>query len=165
MTNAELAVLSLVVERPRHGYEIEQVIAERGMRDWTDVGFSSIYYLLGKMEKAGLACRAQDARAAGTGAQGLRAHGRGARGVAAASLEALSAPRRSTRSCSASRNLPGLPRTRRSTALRAYRSAARRAARRDAREAGAAGAARVVRGRAVRLQREPVRAEMTGSTA
>ena len=54
MTNAELAVLSLIVECPRHPYEIEQVIAERGMRDWTDVGFSSIYYLLGKMERAGI---------------------------------------------------------------------------------------------------------------
>jgi DNA-binding PadR family transcriptional regulator len=54
MTNAELAVLSLVVECPRHPYEIERVISERGMRDWTDVGFSSIYYLLGKMERAGL---------------------------------------------------------------------------------------------------------------
>ena len=44
MTNAELAVLSLVVEAPRHGYEIEQAIAERGMREWTEIGFSSIYY-------------------------------------------------------------------------------------------------------------------------
>jgi DNA-binding PadR family transcriptional regulator len=54
MTNAELAILSLVAERPRHGYEIEQVIEERGMRDWTEIGFSSIYYLLNKLEKAGL---------------------------------------------------------------------------------------------------------------
>jgi DNA-binding PadR family transcriptional regulator len=54
MTLAELAVLSLVVESPRHGYEIEQVIEERGMREWTDIGFSSIYYILGKLEKQGL---------------------------------------------------------------------------------------------------------------
>jgi len=54
MTNAELAVLSLLVERPRHGYEIEQVLEERGMREWTDIGFSSIYYVLGKLEKQGL---------------------------------------------------------------------------------------------------------------
>jgi DNA-binding PadR family transcriptional regulator len=53
MTNAELAVLGLIVERPRHAYEIDQVVQERGMRDWTDVGFSSIYYLLHKMERAG----------------------------------------------------------------------------------------------------------------
>src|SRR5215468_3556014 len=53
MTNAELAILSLIAEQPRHGYEIEQVIQERGMRDWTEIGFSSIYYLLKKLEKAG----------------------------------------------------------------------------------------------------------------
>jgi DNA-binding PadR family transcriptional regulator len=50
MTNAELAILSLIVEAPRHGYELDQVIEERGMRNWTEVGFSSIYYLLKKME-------------------------------------------------------------------------------------------------------------------
>jgi DNA-binding PadR family transcriptional regulator len=51
MTNAELAVLGLVVEQPRHGYQIEQVIEERGMRRWTEVGFSSIYFLLKKLER------------------------------------------------------------------------------------------------------------------
>jgi hypothetical protein len=50
MTNAELAILSLLAEQPRHGYEIEQVIEQRGMREWTEIGFSSIYYLLKKLE-------------------------------------------------------------------------------------------------------------------
>jgi DNA-binding PadR family transcriptional regulator len=50
MTNAELALLGLIVESPRHGYEIEQVIVERGMREWTEVAFSSIYYILRKLE-------------------------------------------------------------------------------------------------------------------
>jgi len=54
MTNAELAILSLISEVPHHGYEIEQVIKERGMREWTAIGFSSIYYLLKKLEKANL---------------------------------------------------------------------------------------------------------------
>jgi DNA-binding PadR family transcriptional regulator len=54
MTNAELAILGLVVQEPCHGYEIERVISERGMREWTDVGFSSIYYLLKKLEREGL---------------------------------------------------------------------------------------------------------------
>ncbi|MCP4543781.1 MAG: PadR family transcriptional regulator [Chloroflexi bacterium] len=53
-TNTELVILSLVAEKPRHGYEIEQVIEERGMRDWTEIGFSSIYYLLKKLEQAEL---------------------------------------------------------------------------------------------------------------
>ncbi|HGY54176.1 MAG TPA: PadR family transcriptional regulator [Caldithrix abyssi] len=54
MTNAEFAILSLVSELPRHGYDIEKIIIERGMRDWTEIGFSSIYYLLNKLEKEGL---------------------------------------------------------------------------------------------------------------
>ena len=54
MTNAELAILSLIAEAPRHGYEIEQTIEVRGMRAWTEIGFSSIYYLLKKLEKAGM---------------------------------------------------------------------------------------------------------------
>ena len=53
-TNAELALLTLLREQSRHGYEIEQVIEARGMREWTEVGFSSIYYLLSKLEEAGL---------------------------------------------------------------------------------------------------------------
>lgn len=54
MRNAELAILTLIAEKPRHGYEIEQVIEARGMREWTEVGFSSIYYLLKKLERGGL---------------------------------------------------------------------------------------------------------------
>ena len=53
MTNAELAILGLIREASRHGYEIERVIEERGMRDWTEVAFSSIYYLTRKLENKG----------------------------------------------------------------------------------------------------------------
>jgi DNA-binding PadR family transcriptional regulator len=53
MTNAELAILSLIAEQDRHGYEIEQVIEARGMREWTQIGFSSIYYLLKRLEQYG----------------------------------------------------------------------------------------------------------------
>lgn len=49
LTPAELTLLGLLVEKPRHGYELEEVIAERGMREWTEIGFSSIYYLLTKL--------------------------------------------------------------------------------------------------------------------
>lgn len=52
-TTAELVILGLLAEQPRHGYELEQVIAERGMRAWTDVAFSSIYYVLGRLARAG----------------------------------------------------------------------------------------------------------------
>ena len=54
ISNAELALLSLLAEKPRHAYDIEQVIEARNIRDWTDLGFSSIYRLLTKLEKRNL---------------------------------------------------------------------------------------------------------------
>jgi DNA-binding PadR family transcriptional regulator len=51
MKNADLAILGLIMEQPRYGYEIEQVIEARTMRNWTDIGFSSIYHILGRLEK------------------------------------------------------------------------------------------------------------------
>ncbi|MEP7021081.1 MAG: PadR family transcriptional regulator [Pseudonocardiales bacterium] len=53
LTPAELTVLGLVIEQPRHGYELERVIEHRGIREWTDVGFSSIYYVLNKLQAKG----------------------------------------------------------------------------------------------------------------
>jgi DNA-binding PadR family transcriptional regulator len=54
LTDAELLLLGLVAEMPRHGYEIDQVIEQRGMREWTQIGFSSIYFVLGRLLKLGL---------------------------------------------------------------------------------------------------------------
>ncbi|WP_246127951.1 GyrI-like domain-containing protein [Amycolatopsis rhizosphaerae] len=47
-------MLGLLVEQPRHGYELERVIEERGVRAWTALGFSSIYYVLDKLARRGL---------------------------------------------------------------------------------------------------------------
>jgi len=52
-TQSELALLTLLAEQPYHGYELEHVIEARGMREWTEIGFSSIYYLLKKLEGDG----------------------------------------------------------------------------------------------------------------
>ncbi|MFD8597892.1 GyrI-like domain-containing protein [Kitasatospora sp. NPDC059646] len=54
LTAAELTLLGLLVEQPRHGYELDAVIEERGMREWTEIGFSSIYYLLTRLRERGL---------------------------------------------------------------------------------------------------------------
>ncbi|MCX6055424.1 MAG: PadR family transcriptional regulator [Chloroflexi bacterium] len=54
-SHPELAILSLIAEHPRHGYELEQVIQERGMRSWTGIAFSSIYFLLTRLVKNGMA--------------------------------------------------------------------------------------------------------------
>lgn len=51
LTDSELMLLGLIAEMPRHAYELEQVIEQRAMREWSNIGFSSIYFILGKLEK------------------------------------------------------------------------------------------------------------------
>jgi DNA-binding PadR family transcriptional regulator len=46
----EAAILGLLCENPCYGYTLEKIIGERGMRHWTDIGFSSIYYVLKRLE-------------------------------------------------------------------------------------------------------------------
>lgn len=87
LTAAELTVLGLIIERPRHGYDLERVIEQRGIRQWTDIGFSSIYYLLTKLEKRGL-LRVPEAPAAAKSRRVFHATRRG-REVAARDALAL----------------------------------------------------------------------------
>lgn len=95
MTNAEFAILSLIVEKPRHGYEIEQVIEARGMRNWTEVGFSSIYYLLKKLETLGLVTsHSQITVGRGPARKVFTATDAGNVACQAATLEALRTPHR-----------------------------------------------------------------------
>lgn len=49
----EFIILGLLQEGPAHGYDLEAKIKDRGIRNWTAIGFSSIYYLLKKLEVAG----------------------------------------------------------------------------------------------------------------
>jgi DNA-binding PadR family transcriptional regulator len=63
LTDTELLLLGLVAEMPRHGYQIDQVIEQRGMREWTQVGFSSIYFVLGKLQNLGLVTAKKPPRA------------------------------------------------------------------------------------------------------
>ncbi|MFD0898982.1 PadR family transcriptional regulator [Actinomadura sediminis] len=64
LTPAELTLLGLLVEKPRHGYELEEVIEARGVREWTEIGFSSIYYLLSRLRERGLIAEVERARPA-----------------------------------------------------------------------------------------------------
>ncbi len=130
MTNAELAILSLVAEQPRHGYQIDQVIQERDMREWTEVGFSSIYYLLKKLESEGLIeGRLQEAER-GPARKVYTATSAGEEALRAAVLDALSTPRRSYPPLQHGlANLPGVPPAEAIAALVRYRDAL--AARRD----------------------------------
>ncbi len=125
MTNTEFAILSLIVELPRHGYEIEQIIEERGMREWTEIGFSSIYYVLKKLENAGLV-EGKIEQQAGRGPARKVYHitSAGDEAYQTATLEALSNPHR----CYAPlqlglANLPGVPLNLALNALQQHRDA------------------------------------------
>lgn len=122
MTNAELAILSLIAERPRYGYEIEQVIEARGMRDWTEVGFSSIYYLLKKLEQKGFVSGALEPAERGLARKVYRVTGAGRAAFEAATLEALSMPQRGRSPLQLGlANLPAIPPAETLDALRQYR--------------------------------------------
>ena len=54
MTDAELTILSLLAEGKRYGHEIQQLIDERGLREWVTIGFSSVFYILNKLERQNL---------------------------------------------------------------------------------------------------------------
>jgi DNA-binding PadR family transcriptional regulator len=92
MTHAEQAVLGLVAEAPRHGYEIEQVIQAREMRAWADLGFSSIYYLLRRLERRGLVRSARIASPQGPARRVFRCTPAGVAALRNAIRRALSVP-------------------------------------------------------------------------
>ena len=122
MTQAELAILSLVTEKPRHGYEIEQVIEERGMREWTTIGFSSIYYILNKLEKAKLIeATIRDHEGTGPARKVYRATTQGRKKTQEGVLEALSNPAKRISPLQIGlANLPGVDREAAVSALEAY---------------------------------------------
>lgn len=123
MTNAELAILSLIAEKPRHGYEIEQVIAERGMRDWTEIGFSSIYYILTRLKKKGLvASKTQQQAGKGPARKVYTITENGRFTWHDATLTALSTPQnRHTSFQLGLANLPGVEKQTAVSALQQYR--------------------------------------------
>ncbi|OPY28199.1 MAG: Transcriptional regulator PadR-like family protein [Methanobacterium sp. PtaU1.Bin242] len=51
ISDLEAAILGLLYEKPQYGYQLEKTIEGWGMRNWTQIGFSSIYYVLKKLEK------------------------------------------------------------------------------------------------------------------
>ena len=65
LTPADLVVLSLLLERPMHGYEVNQQLEVREVRDWAGVSRPQVYYSLRKLAGAGHIGPAPD-RAAGT---------------------------------------------------------------------------------------------------
>ena len=94
MTIAELALLSLIVEEPRHGYAIRAVIDERGMREWVDLGMSSIYHVLNRLEVAGMIEGRPGTESGGPSRKVYHPTRAGRRALIGGLWEALAEPRR-----------------------------------------------------------------------
>src|SRR5215831_20022701 len=51
LTVPDLVVLSLLAERPRHGYEVNAELERRQVRDWAGVSRPQVYYSLDKLAR------------------------------------------------------------------------------------------------------------------
>lgn len=54
LTTPDLVLLSLLAERPMHGYEADLELERREIRDWAGISRPQVYYSLEKLERAGL---------------------------------------------------------------------------------------------------------------
>jgi DNA-binding PadR family transcriptional regulator len=54
LTTPDLVILSLLAERPMHGYEANATLEDRKIRDWAAVSRPQIYYSLEKLTRLGL---------------------------------------------------------------------------------------------------------------
>ena len=55
VSNAELILLEIIYEKgPISGYSIGKLVAERGYREWADIGSTSIYRGLSNLESGGM---------------------------------------------------------------------------------------------------------------
>ena len=66
LTTPDLVLLSLLAERPMHGYQANLELERREIRDWANLSRPQVYYSLEKLARAGLIRTAEtDAPAAG----------------------------------------------------------------------------------------------------
>jgi DNA-binding PadR family transcriptional regulator len=59
-TVPDLVILSLLAERPMHGYQVNATLEQRNIREWAPVSRPQIYYSLDKLVKLGLIRVAKD---------------------------------------------------------------------------------------------------------
>lgn len=60
LTTADMVLLSLLSERPMHGYEANLELERREIRDWAGISRPQVYYSLEKLERLGFLRAARD---------------------------------------------------------------------------------------------------------
>jgi DNA-binding PadR family transcriptional regulator len=64
LTTPDLVLLSLLAERPMHGYQANLELERRQVRDWAGISRPQVYYSLEKLEKLGLLRAGRDVKPA-----------------------------------------------------------------------------------------------------
>jgi len=54
LTTADLVLLSLLAERPMHGYQANAELVRREVQDWAGISRPQVYYSLGKLARLGM---------------------------------------------------------------------------------------------------------------
>ena len=85
LTTPDLVLLSLLAERPMHGYQANAELERRCVRDWAAISRPQIYYSLEKLARAGMIRSAESEEpAAGPERQEYEATAKGRAALAAA---------------------------------------------------------------------------------
>jgi DNA-binding PadR family transcriptional regulator len=63
LTTPDLVLLSLLAERPMHGYQANLELERRCIRDWADISRPQVYYSLEKLARLGMISPARSASA------------------------------------------------------------------------------------------------------
>ncbi len=85
LTTPDLVLLSLLAERPMHGYQANLELERRQVRDWAGVSRPQVYYSLEKLARAGLVgAGADDSPAAGPDRSVYKTTAKGRAALAAA---------------------------------------------------------------------------------
>jgi DNA-binding PadR family transcriptional regulator len=64
LTTADLVLLSLLSERPMHGYQANAELVRREVQDWAGISRPQVYYSMQKLARLGLLREAADKHAA-----------------------------------------------------------------------------------------------------
>lgn len=67
LTLPDLVVMTLLAERPMHGYELDQELERRDARDWAGISRPQVYYSLKKLAASGHLARAAAGQRGGAG--------------------------------------------------------------------------------------------------
>jgi DNA-binding PadR family transcriptional regulator len=59
LTTPDLVLLSLLAERPMHGYQANAELERREIRDWAGISRPQVYYSLEKLGRLGLVCASE----------------------------------------------------------------------------------------------------------